>query len=117
MFNFQANSTNMLLTALHYASICSYASKLLLCSKLCQHNSPWPKHKVVVHTATTLTSKRVQWLGSQVGELQHYYVSPGSYLWTQGLHNCVDYAFFLFVGIVEGGGEVMATCFDFWGWD
>ena len=55
-------------------------------------------------------------LGSQVGELQHYYVSPGSYLWTQGLHNCVDYAFFLFVGIVEGGGEVMATCFDLWGW-
>ena len=35
-----------------------------------------------------------------MGELQHYYVSPGSYLWTQGLHNCVDYAFFLFVGIV-----------------
>jgi len=28
-------------------------------------------------------------LGSQVGEFQHYYVSPGSYLWTQGLHNCV----------------------------
>ena len=55
------------------------------------------------------------WLGSQVGELQHYYVSPGSYLWTQGLHNCVHYAFFLFVGIVEGGGEVMATCFDSWG--
>ena len=55
-------------------------------------------------------------LGSQVGELQHYYISPGSYLWTQGLHNCVDYAFFLFVGIVEGGGEVMATCFDLWGW-
>ena len=55
-------------------------------------------------------------LGSQVGELQHYYVSPGSYLWTQGLYNCVDYAFFLFVGIVEGGGEVMATCFDLWGW-
>ena len=55
-------------------------------------------------------------LGSQVGELQHYYVSSGSYLWTQGLHNCVDYAFFLFVGIVEGGGEVMATCFDSWGW-
>ena len=54
-------------------------------------------------------------LGSQVGELQHYYISPGSYLWTQGLHNCVDYAF-LFVGIVEGGGEVMATCFDLWGW-
>ena len=54
-------------------------------------------------------------LGSQVGELQHYYVSPGSYLWTQGLHNCVDYAF-LFVGIVEGGGEVMATCFDLCGW-
>ena len=47
-----------------------------------------------------------------MGELQHYYVSPGSYLWTQGLHNCIDYAFFLFVGIVEGGGEVMATCFD-----
>ena len=57
-----------------------------------------------------------QGLGSQVGELQHYYVSPGFYLWTQGLHNCVDYAFFLFVGIVEGGGEVMATCFDLWGW-
>jgi len=38
-----------------------------------------------------------------------------SYLWTQGLHNCVDYAF-LFVEIVEGGGEVMATCFDLWGW-
>ena len=55
-------------------------------------------------------------LGSQVGELQHYYVSPGFYLWTQGLCNCVDYAFFLFVGIVEGGGEVMATCFDLWGW-
>ena len=51
-----------------------------------------------------------------MGELQHYYVSPGFYLWTQGLHNCVDYAFFLFVGIVEGGGEVMATCFDLWGW-
>ena len=44
-------------------------------------------------------------LGSQVGELQHYYVSPGSYLWMQGLYNCVDYAFFLFVGIVEGGGR------------
>jgi len=40
-----------------------------------------------------------------VGELQHYYISPGSYLWTQGLHNCVDYTFFLFVGIVEGGGR------------
>ena len=44
-----------------------------------------------------------QRIGSQVGELQHYYVSPGFYLWTQGLHNCVDYAF-LFVEIVEGGG-------------
>ena len=44
-------------------------------------------------------------LGSQVEELQHCYVSPGSYLWTQGLYNCVDYAFFLFVGIVEGGGR------------
>ena len=43
-------------------------------------------------------------LGNKVGELQHYYVSPGSYWWMQGLHNCVDYAFFLFVGIVEGGG-------------
>jgi len=41
-------------------------------------------------------------LGSQVGELQHYYVSPGSYLWMQGL---LYYAFFLFVGIVEGGGR------------
>ena len=39
----------------------------------------------------------------------------GSYLWMQGLHNCVHYAF-LFMGIVEGGGEVMATCFDLWGW-
>ena len=30
----------------------------------------------------------IQWkLGSQVGELQHYYVSPGSDLWTQGLRN------------------------------
>ena len=46
----------------------------------------------------------VKKLGSQVGELQHYYVSPGSYLWMQGLHNCVDYAF-LFVGVVEGGGR------------
>ena len=35
-------STIMLLTVLHYASICSYASTLLLCSKLCQHNSPRP---------------------------------------------------------------------------
>ena len=39
---FSANSTIMLLAALHYASICSYASTLLLCSKLCQHNSPRP---------------------------------------------------------------------------
>ena len=46
----------------------------------------------------------------------HYCVSLGSYLWMQGLPNCEDYAFFLFVGIVEGGGEVMATCFDLWGW-
>ena len=50
-----------------------------------------------------------------MGEHQHYYVSSGSYLWTQGLYNCVDYAFFLFVGIVEGGREVMATCFDLCG--
>ena len=57
-----------------------------------------------------------KWLGGQVGELQHYYASPGSYLWTQGLCNCVGYAFSLFVGIVEGGGEVMATCFGLWGW-
>ena len=41
---FSVNSTIMLLTALHYASICSYASTLLLCSKLCQHNSPRPTH-------------------------------------------------------------------------
>ena len=61
------------------------------------------------------TARKCCQLGSQVGELQHYYVSPCSYLWTLGLHNCVDYAF-LFVGIVEGGGEVMATCFDLWGW-
>ena len=48
-----------------------------------------------------------------MGELQHYYVSPGSYLWMQGLYNCVDYAFFLFVGIVEVGGEMwplVLTC-------
>ena len=37
------NSTIMLVTVLHYASICSYASILLLCSKLCQHNSPRPR--------------------------------------------------------------------------
>ena len=36
------NSTIMLVIVLHYASICSYASILLLCSKLCQHNSPRP---------------------------------------------------------------------------
>ena len=36
------NSTIMLMIVLHYASICSYASILLLCSKLCQHNSPRP---------------------------------------------------------------------------
>ena len=36
------NSTIMLVMVLHYASICSYASILLLCSKLCQHNSPRP---------------------------------------------------------------------------
>ena len=40
-----------------------------------------------------------------------------NYLWMQVLYSCVDYAFFLFVGIIEGGGgEVMATCFDLWGW-
>ena len=39
---FSANSTTMLLTALHYTSICSYATKLLLCSILCQHNFPRP---------------------------------------------------------------------------
>ena len=44
-----------------------------------------------------------------MGELQHYYVSSGSYLWMQGLYNCVDYAFSLFVGIIEEGGEVMAV--------
>ena len=36
------NSTIMLVIVLHYASICCYASILLLCSKLCQHNSPRP---------------------------------------------------------------------------
>ena len=36
------NSTIMLVIVLHYASICSYASILLLCSKLCRHNSPRP---------------------------------------------------------------------------
>ena len=36
------NSTIMLVIVLHYASICFYASILLLCSKLCQHNSPRP---------------------------------------------------------------------------
>ena len=36
------NNTIMLVVVLHYASICSYASILLLCSKLCQHNSPRP---------------------------------------------------------------------------
>ena len=35
-------SITMLVIVLHYASICSYASILLLCSKLCQHNSPRP---------------------------------------------------------------------------
>ena len=38
------NSTIMLLAALHYPSICSCASTLLLCSKLCQHNSPSPSN-------------------------------------------------------------------------
>ena len=37
----------MLLTVLHYASICSYASTKLLCSKLCQHNSPRPTDSVI----------------------------------------------------------------------
>ena len=50
---FSANSTVMLLTALHCASIpgvCSYASTLLLCSRLCQHNSPRPNiHAGVWH--------------------------------------------------------------------
>ena len=36
------SSTIMLVIVFHYASICSYASILLLCSKLCQHNSPRP---------------------------------------------------------------------------
>ena len=36
------NSTVMLVMILHYASICSNAFILLLCSKLCQHNSPRP---------------------------------------------------------------------------
>ena len=36
------NSTIMLVVVLHYASICSYASILLFCSKSCQHNSPRP---------------------------------------------------------------------------
>ncbi len=36
----------MLSAALHYASICSYASTLLLCSKLCRHNSPRPIRNV-----------------------------------------------------------------------
>ena len=47
---FSVNSTIMLYTALRYASICSYASTLLLCSKLlcskllCQQNSPKPTY-------------------------------------------------------------------------
>ena len=41
------NSTIMLVIVLHYASICSYASILLLCSKLCQHNSPRPNPRVM----------------------------------------------------------------------
>ena len=50
------NSTIMLVIVLHYASICSYASILLLCSKLCQHNSPrptqkacWGEFSIVIH--------------------------------------------------------------------
>ena len=39
------NSTIMLVIVLHYASICSYASILLLCSKLCQHNLPRPNKR------------------------------------------------------------------------
>ncbi len=35
-----------LLVQLCYASICSYASTLLLCSKLCRHNSPRPIRQV-----------------------------------------------------------------------
>ena len=40
--SFHSNITIILLTALLYASMCSYASTLLLCSKLCQHNSSRP---------------------------------------------------------------------------
>ena len=51
------NSTIMLVIVLHYASICSYASILLLCSKLCQHNLPrptamWEQSMVLLCTGT-----------------------------------------------------------------
>ena len=53
------NSTIMLMIVLHYASICSYASILLLCSKLCQHNSPRPNS--YPHTTTSFNYKALIW--------------------------------------------------------
>ena len=59
------NSTIMLVIVLHYASICSYASILLLCSKLCQHNSPRPIahfycYELLVYTVLTFITLNVK---------------------------------------------------------
>ena len=51
-----AKCTIILLTALLYASMCSYASTLLLCSKLCQHNSSRPN---IVHAWTVNFENRL----------------------------------------------------------
>ena len=56
------NSTIMLVIVLHYASICSYVSILLLCSKLCQHNSPRPT------TYVYYTSKMMHHCGASLSE-------------------------------------------------
>ena len=63
---FSANSTIMLLTALHYASICSYASTLLLCSKLCQHNSPRPNHSLLPRLSSHPEPAAWDWFRMQV---------------------------------------------------
>jgi len=51
-----------LLKALYCAGICSYAACIILCPKLCWHNSPRPKLKamyVQTHPALTLASYTV----------------------------------------------------------
>ena len=70
------NSTIMLVIVLHYASICSYASVLLLCSKLCWHTSPRPT-TVAVHL---FQRQFIQYLIKQFSSLPRkiYYTSDGA---------------------------------------